>query len=140
MSSRAEGVHRRIHHPLRAAEVGDVLAVRSSLAAERLDLAHDVVGWALVGALAGERRAEVVDEHLRARPRKCERVLAADPAPGARDDRDLALEVRHRSSYVNAFSPVSARPMMSFWIWLVPSYSVVTRASRRYFPTGYSSM
>ena len=35
--------------------------------------------------------------------------------------------------------PVSARPMMSFWIWLVPSYSVITRASRRYLPTGYSS-
>ena len=24
-------------------------------------------------------------------------------------------------SYVNALSPVSARPMISFWIWLVPS-------------------
>jgi hypothetical protein len=43
-------------------------------------------------------------------------------------------------TYVNADSPVSARPMISFWIWLVPSYNVVTRASRRYLPTGYSSM
>jgi hypothetical protein len=38
-----------------------------------------------------------------------------------------------------ALSPVSARPMISFWIWLVPSYKVVTLASRRYLPTGYSS-
>ena len=41
--------------------------------------------------------------------------------------------------YENALTSVSARPMMSFWIWLVPSYKVVTRASLRYFPTGYSS-
>jgi hypothetical protein len=27
----------------------------------------------------------------------------------------------HSAPYVNAFSPVSSRPMMSFWIWLVPS-------------------
>ena len=39
----------------------------------------------------------------------------------------------------NALSPVSARPISSFWIWLVPSYSVETRASRRYFCTGNSS-
>ena len=31
----------------------------------------------------------------------------------------------------SAFSPVTARPMISFWIWEVPSYRVVTRASRR---------
>ena len=30
-----------------------------------------------------------------------------------------------------AFTPVTARPMISFWIWEVPSYRVVTRASRR---------
>ena len=30
-----------------------------------------------------------------------------------------------------AFTPVTARPMISFWICDVPSYSVVTRASRR---------
>jgi hypothetical protein len=31
----------------------------------------------------------------------------------------------------SAFTPVTARPMISFWIWEVPSYNVVTRASRR---------
>jgi hypothetical protein len=40
----------------------------------------------------------------------------------------------------NADTPVSARPISSFWIWLVPSYSVITRASRNSLPTGYSSM
>ena len=44
-----------------------------------------------------------------------------------------------RLDHAKALSPVSARPISSFWIWLVPSYSVVTRASRRYLPTGYSS-
>jgi hypothetical protein len=39
-----------------------------------------------------------------------------------------------------ALMPVSARPMSSFWTWLVPSYRVVTRAPRTYLPTGYSSM
>ena len=32
---------------------------------------------------------------------------------------------------VIALMPVASRPMISFWIWEVPSYSVVTRASRR---------
>ena len=73
-----------------AGEVGDVLAVRDRLAAERLDLADDVVRRPLARALAGERRAEVVDDDLRAGARERERVLAADPAPGAGDDRDLA--------------------------------------------------
>jgi hypothetical protein len=27
--------------------------------------------------------------------------------------------------------PVASRPMISLWIWEVPSYRVVTRASRR---------
>ena len=38
---------------------------------------------------------------------------------------------RLRTRYTNALWPVRCRPMMSFWIWLVPSYRVVTRASRR---------
>ena len=76
--------------PSGAREVGDVLAVRDRLAAERLDLAHDVVRGPFARALAGERRAEVVDDDLRARARERERVLAADPAAGAGDDRDLA--------------------------------------------------
>lgn len=40
----------------------------------------------------------------------------------------------------NAETPVNTRPMTSFCIWLVPSYNVITRASRSSFPAGYSSM
>ena len=35
-----------------------------------------------------------------------------------------------------AFTPVAARPMISFWICDVPSYRVVTRASLKYRSTG----
>ena len=35
------------------------------------------------------------------------------------------------TAQVIAFTPVAARPMISFWICEVPSYRVVTRASRR---------
>ena len=42
----------------------------------------------------------------------------------------LGGDGRHRYG-TSAFTPVTARPMISFWIWDVPSYSVVTRASRR---------
>jgi hypothetical protein len=31
----------------------------------------------------------------------------------------------------SALIPVIARPMISFWIWEVPSYRVVTRTSRK---------
>src|SRR5260221_5079545 len=48
----------------------------------------------------------------------------------------LGRVTRGDLAHVKAFSPVSARPMSSFWIWLVPSYNVVTRASRRYLPPG----
>ena len=34
-------------------------------------------------------------------------------------------------AHASALMPVAARPMISFWICDVPSYSVVTRASRR---------
>lgn len=44
------------------------------------------------------------------------------------------------AAQVKALTPVSERPIKSFWTWLVPSYKVMTRASRRYFCTGYSSM
>jgi hypothetical protein len=33
--------------------------------------------------------------------------------------------------HASALMPVSARPMISFWICDVPSYSVVTRTSRK---------
>jgi hypothetical protein len=40
----------------------------------------------------------------------------------------LGADLGHQAS---AFTPVIARAMISFWICDVPSYRVVTRASRR---------
>ena len=43
----------------------------------------------------------------------------------------LVQHLRHESYGRNAEIPVASRPMISFWIWEVPSYRVVTRASRK---------
>lgn len=54
--------------------------------------------------------------------------------------RAFAAADPNRAGGQNADTPVSARPMSSLCIWLVPSYSVITRASRSSLPAGYSSM
>src|SRR5205823_6741628 len=90
-----EVVDRLTLYPLRAREVGDVLAVRDRFAARGFDLLDDLLRRRVVVPFAGERRAEVVDDDLRAGFRECECVSAADPAPRAGDDRDLAGQVRH---------------------------------------------
>ena len=81
MSSRPKVVDRLLDHALGALEVGDVVAVRDGLAADRLDLGDDLLRRRRVGALAGERPAEVVDDDLRARARQRERVPRPIPRP-----------------------------------------------------------
>jgi hypothetical protein len=66
----AELVDRLPDHRLRLAEVGDVRAVRDGLTALRLDLGDDLLRRRRVRALARERRAEVVDDDLRAGARE----------------------------------------------------------------------
>ena len=66
-------------------------------------------------------------------------AAAAEETGELVDSSELGVAADELGCQTNAFSPVSARPISSFWIWDVPSYSVVTRASRRYLPTGYSS-
>ena len=61
------------------------------LAAEIVDLVGDVLGRALVAALARYRTAEVVDDDPCASFGQLERMLAAETAAGARDDRNLAV-------------------------------------------------
>ena len=57
------------------------------------------------------------------------RFMRATPTCSCRSaDDDVGLGGLHQSI---AFTPVTDRPMISFWICEVPSYSVVTRASRR---------
>jgi len=91
----AERLHGHVDHALGALPVGDVVVVRDRLAAHGLDLVHDllcrrgVVARAVVGA------AEVVHHDLCALRGEEQRVLAADAAPCAGDDRDASLQFSH---------------------------------------------
>ena len=58
-------------------------------------------------------------------------VQPHDARPPRRARRSIASGIRSPSySGISALMPVAWRPMISFWICDVPSYSVVTRASR----------
>src|SRR5262249_9742632 len=63
-----------------------------------------------------------------------ERVARLGPVEAQQGDMVLAGaldQLGHLYSGVIALIPVASRPMISFWICEVPSYRVVTRASRR---------
>ncbi len=83
-----------------------------------------------VGVEALDRGRELVHQLGR------ERVARIGPVQAAEGDVPVEAgldEAAHRSERtgVIALMPVAARPMISLWICEVPSYSVVTRASRR---------
>ena len=65
--------------------------VDDRFAAEVVDLVGDVLGRALVAALARHRSTEIVDHDASAPLGQLERVLASEAAAGARDDRNLAV-------------------------------------------------
>src|SRR5947209_17456293 len=71
---------------------------RSSRAARGLDLVDDLLGRPLLAGLAGDRRPDVVDHDRRPLRRQQEGFGATDAAPGARDDRDLAVQQTHASA------------------------------------------
>ena len=75
-----------------ALEVGDAVVVGDGLAAAALDDVDDLVGGRLVGTLAGDRAAEVVDDDLGAVVGEHDRLAPPDAAAGTGDDRDLAVE------------------------------------------------
>ncbi len=80
----------------RAVPVGDVVAVRDRLAAERGDLVDDGLGRRPIAAGAVRGHAEVVDHDDRAFASERERVLAADAAPRAGHDHDASFaDARH---------------------------------------------
>ena len=83
----AEGVERRLHQATGAVPVGDVVVVPDGLAAELLDLRHDVV-----------HRPDVVDHDAGSLPGELERVLTADPAAGTGDDDDASVVKSHWSA------------------------------------------
>ena len=88
---RAERVDGGLDDGLAALGGGDAVGVGDGFAAEVVDLVDHVLGRALVAALARHRAAEVVDHDAGAAPGQLERVLAAEAAARAGDDRDLAV-------------------------------------------------
>ena len=77
-------LHRRLRHRLHGLGVGDVADMDQRLAASGLDLARDRFR---LGAVAAR-----IDEDGRAAFRQRQRDRAADVAPRAGDDGDLAVE------------------------------------------------
>ena len=80
---------------LALAQPATLSVLASRVTAAGADLVHHPVGRALVGAFAGERRADVVHDDLRARGGHRERDLAPDAAARAGDDRYLVFQHAH---------------------------------------------
>ena len=91
----AERVERGADDVLGAVEVGDAVVVGDGLAAALGDDVDDLVGGPLVGALAGHRPAEIVDDDLGAVVGELHRLAAADTVARSGDDRHLAVEHAH---------------------------------------------
>ena len=89
----AQGVERGLDHRLRVVPIGDVAEVRHGLAALLADLLHHRARGRFVAAAAVAARPEIVDDDARALARERQRLDAAEPVRGARDDRDLAFEI-----------------------------------------------
>src|SRR5262249_37651975 len=87
-----ERVDGRPDDVLRAAEVRDAVVACDRLAAATLDDVDHFFGRSLVGALAGDRPAEVVDDDLGAVIGERDRLAAPHAAPRSGDDRDLAVQ------------------------------------------------
>ena len=81
---RPKRFQRGLRHRLDRGRIGDIAEDSDRLAAGRLDLAHDAVGFRLVGAR--------IDHHRRAGGGELARDGAADIASGAGDDGDFAGE------------------------------------------------
>ncbi len=88
-------------------------------------------------AHAGGQRLVNRIEEQRARPRPGGQLGDPRTHGAGAEHADDACRLGHAGT--SALTPVSARPMMSFWICEVPSYSVVTRTSRNQRSTGWSS-
>ena len=112
----------RLEHVLEVA-VGHVPDVRARgepfVAAGDHDAAH-----LRVGVPALQRRGQLLHQLGR------ERVAGVGPVERREPDGALGLG-EDRGHQTIAFTPVTERAMISFWICDVPSYRVVTRASRR---------
>src|SRR3546814_10969922 len=72
-----------------------VVVAGDSGAAPFADQLDGEVGCLLIGAVAGDRRAEVVDDDAGAMAGQLQRVGSPDAVPRAGDDRDLSLKYYH---------------------------------------------
>ena len=105
----AEIVDRGLHDLLRVLPLGDAVGVRhrAALAVRLGDLGHHLLRRADIVALAGHRGADVVHHDLGAVRRQADRGRAADAAPRAGHDGDLAVQhsshslLSHRQQWPN---------------------------------------
>ena len=81
-----------------AVEVVDAVAVGHRRTTSGLDLLHDLFGRVLLGALAAERHADVVDHHLGALVGQAEGDGTTDAPTGSRDDCDSSFEQAHSAT------------------------------------------
>ncbi len=88
----AERVDCALHDRCAALGRGDRVGVGDGLAAGGLDLVDDELGGALVAAGAVDGPAEIVHHDQCTTLGHHQRVLLAEAATGARDDRYLAVE------------------------------------------------
>ena len=91
----AEGVDGLADHALGAVPRRDAVAVGFGPATRGDDLVDDLLRRCRVGPFAARAAAEVVHHHRRTFGREQQRVPAADAAPRAGDDRNLAVEEPH---------------------------------------------
>ncbi len=84
--------------PSRRVEVVDPVAVGDGGTAARFDLHADLVGGVLLGSLAGERHADVVDHDARPLCREAARDRAADAASRSGHHCDPSVEQAHRAT------------------------------------------
>jgi len=85
-------IHGTLHDAIRRFPLGDAVGACHGLAARGADLVRHLFRRAGVAALAVDRGADVVHHDRGARGAERQREIAADAAPGAGDERDLALE------------------------------------------------
>ena len=102
----AEPLDRVLDEPTGALEVGDVLAVGDRLARRAPRSRRRRRGQGIASAPSPSSDApRSLTTMLAPSLRERERVLAADPAPGAGDDRDLAVEETHQSRSIEVAVP-----------------------------------
>ena len=85
-----EGVDRRLHDALRGVKIGDAVVAGDGFAAIFPDKLHHLFRRRLVGALTGQRGADIVDDNLGTLFCHHQCNVTADPATRAGDNHNLA--------------------------------------------------